>query len=109
MPCVLVPLDETPFAETILPDAEELAGPGGRIALIFVAARPQEADDLERYFSNEAQLLQSRGFQVSSKVLVGGNIPRAIDEGVTEFGAEIVAVATHGAEHHGRLSRSSSA
>jgi hypothetical protein len=34
--------------------------------------------------SNEAQLLQARGFQVATTVRVGGDIPRAIDEGVTE-------------------------
>ena len=30
MPTVLVPLDETAFAESILPDAQQLAGPSGR-------------------------------------------------------------------------------
>src|SRR5207245_2247707 len=40
-------------------------------------------------------------------VLSGGNIPRAIDEGVTELGAEMVAAATEGSTTGGRLSRSS--
>jgi nucleotide-binding universal stress UspA family protein len=107
MPTVLVPLNETAFAESILPDAEQLAGPGGRFVLVYVATHGERVSDLERYFSNEAQLLQSRGFQVVTRVLVGGDIPRAIDEGVTELGAEMAAVATHGTAHGGRLARSS--
>jgi hypothetical protein len=35
MPTVLVPLDETAFAESILPDARQLAGPGGRLVLVY--------------------------------------------------------------------------
>jgi nucleotide-binding universal stress UspA family protein len=114
MPTVLVPLNETAFAESILPDAEQLAGPGGRFVLVYVLARrgrgddqSSEAGDVERYLSNEAQVLQARGFQATTKVLLGGDIPRAIDEGVTELGAEMVAVATHGTAHGGRLARSS--
>jgi nucleotide-binding universal stress UspA family protein len=114
MSCVLVPLDETAFAESILPDAELVAGPGGRLALVSVVGRRRqggdesdEAGDVDRYLANEAQLLQGRGFQVVTKVLIGGDIPRAIDEGVTELDAEMVAVATHGMAHGGRLSRSS--
>jgi len=71
---------------------------------------PLEMDgqsDVERYLSNEAQLLKARNYQVESRVLVGGDIPRAIDEGVTVLGAEMVAVATHGVPHRGRLARSS--
>jgi hypothetical protein len=89
MPTVLVPLDETAFAESILPDAQQLAGPGGRLVLVYVAARGGRASDVERYLSNEAQLLQGRGFQVATRVLTGGDIPRAIDEGVTELSAEM--------------------
>lgn len=105
MPTVLVPLDETAFAEAILPDAKELAGPGGHIVLVYVAGRGEQASDAERYLSNEAELLQVRGFQVTTSVLTGGDIPRAIDEGVTALGANMVAVATHGTAH--RLARSS--
>jgi nucleotide-binding universal stress UspA family protein len=100
MPTVLVPLDETAFAETILPDAEQLAGPGGHMVFVYVAGRGEDPSDAERYLTNEAQLLQARGFQVTTKVLSGGDIPRAIDEGVQGLGAEYVAVATHGTEDH---------
>ena len=106
MPTVLVPLDETAFAESILPDAEQLAGPSGRLVLIYVAAHPEQAADVERYLSNEAQLLQVRDYRVTIKVLVGGDIPRAVDEGVTHLDAQMVAVATHGT-HDGRLGRGS--
>ncbi|HEX8918724.1 MAG TPA: universal stress protein [Chloroflexota bacterium] len=107
MSTVLVPLDETAFAESILPDATQLAGPGGRLELVYVVDPGKEAADVERYLSNEAQLLQASGFQVSTTVLTGGDIPHAIDKGVTELGAEMVAVATHGANRGGRLARSS--
>lgn len=106
MPTVLVPLDETAFAESILPDAQQLAGPSGRLVLVYVAAHGEQASDVERYLSNEAQLLQVRDYQATIKVLVGGDIPRAIDEGVTQLGAQMVAVATHGTAQ-GRLGRSS--
>ena len=91
MHTVLVPLDETAFAGSILPDAQRLAGPGERLVLVYVVARrgraanqTSQAGDVERYLSNEAQLLQARGVQVATTVLVGGDIPRAVDEGVTE-------------------------
>jgi hypothetical protein len=54
MPSVLVPLDETAFAEAILPDAAELAGPGGRILLVSVVGSAHEADDVQRYLTTEA-------------------------------------------------------
>ena len=107
MSTILVPLDETAFAESILPDAEQLASPGGAIVLVYVVARSSSTSDVERYLTNEAQLLKARGFQASTKVLVGGDIPRAIDEGVTGLGAEMVAVATHGSGGRGRLARGS--
>jgi nucleotide-binding universal stress UspA family protein len=114
MPTVLVPLDETAFAESILPDARQLAGPGGRLVFLYVLARRgrdaeqfSEKSDVERYLTNEAHLLQARGVQADAHVLVGGDIPRAIDEGVTALGAELVAVATHGTAQGGRLARSS--
>src|SRR5438270_3143725 len=100
---VLVPLAETSFAESILPDAVSLAGPGGRLALVYVLRHRRrgsdetgEADDAERYLANEGRLLQARGYQVVVKVLVGADIPQAINEGVAELRADTVAVATHG-------------
>jgi len=39
MPTVLVPLDETAFAASILPNAQRRAGPGGRLVLLYVVAR----------------------------------------------------------------------
>ena len=44
MSTVLVPLDETAFAESILPDAEQLAGPDGRLLFVYVAARDGRAE-----------------------------------------------------------------
>jgi len=39
MHTVLVPLDETAFAASILPAAQRLAGPGERLVLVYVVAR----------------------------------------------------------------------
>jgi nucleotide-binding universal stress UspA family protein len=114
MTSILVPLNETAFAESILPDARRLAGPGGKLILMYVVASHRRGEDrasmgadAERYLENEAQLLQAHGLQVETKVLAGGDIPRAIDEGVTELRADMVAVATHGIGRHERLARSS--
>jgi nucleotide-binding universal stress UspA family protein len=110
---VLVPLDETAFGEAILPDAIQLAGQGGTLILVSVFAHhrggdddPVESSDVDRYLSNEADVLRRRGIQVTSHVLTGGDIPRAIDKGVIELGAEMVAIATHRSGHGGRLARS---
>ena len=43
MSTVLVPLDETAFAESIRPDATQLAGPGGHIVLVYVTADAERA------------------------------------------------------------------
>lgn len=114
MSTVLIPLDETAFAESILPDAEQLAGPGGRLVVVSVLAhlppgidQMDDKSDVETYLTNEAETLSARGFQVETRVQVGGDIPRAIDEAVTELGAEMVAVATHGTGFRGWLPRTS--
>lgn len=61
--------------------------------------------DVERYLENEAQLLRSRGIQTTTRVLVGGDIPRAIDEGVNTLGADFVVVPTHGMARNERMAR----
>jgi nucleotide-binding universal stress UspA family protein len=114
MPTVLVPLDESALGEAILPDAVQLAGPGGKLILVsvFVHHRgddPMESSDVDRYLSNEGELLRRMGTQVTTHVLTGGDIPRAIDKGVGELGAEMVAIATRSSGHGGRLARSSMA
>jgi hypothetical protein len=60
MSTVLVPLDETGFAESILPDAQQHAGPGGRLVLVYVVARrgwsrnqSSATGDAERYLTNK--------------------------------------------------------
>jgi nucleotide-binding universal stress UspA family protein len=114
MPTVLVPLDETPFAQSIFPDARRPAGPDGRIILAHVLSsrfrgleRSSHVDNVQRFLSVEAQRLQGHHLRVETKVFVGGDIPRGIDEGVTGVGAHCVAVATHGTTRGGRLARSS--
>src|SRR5207302_10110669 len=114
MPPVLVPHNEAAFAVSILPDGAMLAGPDGSLALVFVVphrSRGEDAstaaEDADRYLTNEADLLRARGLHVETKVLIGGDIPRAIDEGVTQMGADFVAVATGGMGEHERLARSS--
>jgi nucleotide-binding universal stress UspA family protein len=112
MATVLVPLDETPFANFVFPDARWLAGPDGRLVLVYVLSsripkseRSDHVDNIQRYLSEEAHRLQGQHLRAEVKVFIGANIPRAIDEGVSDVGADFVAVATHGTEH--RLARSS--
>jgi nucleotide-binding universal stress UspA family protein len=114
MPTVLVPLDEPPFAHSIFPDAWQLAGPSGRIVLAYVLSshyrapeRSAHVDTVQRYLSEEAHRLQAQHLRVETRVFIGGDVPRALDEGVSDVGADFVAVATHGTGHGGRLARSS--
>lgn len=113
MSTVLVPLQESAFAESILPDALQLAGADGKIVLVSVVQPPRiapwahqsdsdgetenkDVSDVGTYLSDEAQVLQTRGVRVETKVLMSDDIPRAIDEAVSDLHADMMAIATHG-------------
>jgi nucleotide-binding universal stress UspA family protein len=111
---VLVPLDGSHLAESILPDARRLAGPDGELILVRDAGRfagtrfgiPYEVkpvEELQEYLEEQACLLRAEGVRVSVHTLVRTDIPMAIDEAARIFGADLIACATHGRGPLGRL------
>lgn len=105
---VLVPLDGTDLAASILPDALRLAGPDGSLVLVREAsivapdlpgsfyqqrAAVQTARD---YLEAVAQTLRSGGARVECLPLVVGDPALAIDEAAQAFSVDMVAAATHG-------------
>lgn len=116
---VLVPLDGTPLAEAILPDARRMAGPGGEIVLINDAKLAPYygiayAEDQRRvitvtreYLHDVAKRLEADGVAVRAFPMVVGDAATAIDEAASIFEADMVAVATHGRSPLGRLFRGS--
>lgn len=105
---VLVPLDGSDLAASILPDALRLAGPDGTLVLVREAsivspdmprnlyeqrAAVQVARD---YLEAVAQTLRAEGARVECMPLVVGDPALAIDEAVQAFSVDMVAAATHG-------------
>lgn len=105
---VLVPLDGTDLAAAILPDARRLAGQNGELVLVRHVAdgqadgfdpqrtRQMEVDAAQLYLSTVAQALRAEGMQVRTQPLVSRDAAVAIDEAAQLFGADVIAVATHG-------------
>jgi len=114
---VLVPLDGSPLAASILPDAMQLAGKGGELILIsdpigsmrgraFPAQSEAEAvrealADLEAH----AAPLREQGVAVETHASVMLDPAYAIGTATRIYGADMVACATHGRGPFGRLVR----
>lgn len=113
---VLVPLDGTPLAASILPDARRLAGPDGTLILIRDATVPTrvrgvgEADifsleEAEEFLNATADDLRADGARVETHALVLGDVAYAIDEAAVMYRADAIACATNGRSPMGRLVR----
>jgi nucleotide-binding universal stress UspA family protein len=101
---ILVPLDGTEPAASILPDARRLAGPDGHLLLIrdvsvasdhsFQSMHAMQAatDELQTV----AQALRADGVSVEVRSFVTGNAAFTIDQAVTFMKADMVALATYG-------------
>jgi nucleotide-binding universal stress UspA family protein len=101
---ILVPLDGTEPAASILPDARRLAGPDGQLLLVrdvsvtsdhsfqSMHAMNASTDDLQAV----AQTLRADGVTVEVQSLLTGNAAFAIDLAVTIWRADMVAMATYG-------------
>jgi nucleotide-binding universal stress UspA family protein len=110
---ILVPLDGSPFAEEVLPQAEALAkSEGAEIILLRVAVPParyifahnpavgnsfikmieKEAKD---YMKAEVSKLQNEGIKVTG-VTRDGIAPDTILEVAEEINADVIAMSTHG-------------
>jgi nucleotide-binding universal stress UspA family protein len=112
---VLVPLDGSPLAASILPDAQQLAGEGGELILIrdpigsdvesSLLGLNEEASVQETIADLEAQAdqLREEGIRVETHALVMIDPAFAIDTAIRLYGADIVACSTHGRGPLGRL------
>lgn len=116
---VLVPLDGSVFAESIIPDARRLAGPDGELILvrdarlplldrdIFVDSTMLAVEDSEWYLHHEVEKLREEGVNSRSQSFMLADAASAIDEAARIFKADIIAVATHGRGPFSRLLRGS--
>ena len=108
---ILVPLDESPVAEAVLPHVAALAAlTGARVTLMRVLEIPTTAGHVQptdpvawqlhqdaagSYLAGVAKRLEARGVSAATRILEGNPAPRIIafahDEGV-----DLVALASHG-------------
>ena len=111
---ILVPLDESPAAEAVLPLVGALAGRAdARLILVRVpdrpppGVRPYEVSGgavsyAEEYLAGTADRLRALGLRAESETLPEGPVPQAVLDAVREKGADLVAMATHGRSGLGR-------
>src|SRR5947209_18277128 len=91
---VLVSLDGSDLAASILPDARRLGGPGGTVILIRTASTEDELDQCRVYLTEVAEEMQVDRTEVHA--LAPSDPAVAIDRAATRFGADMIALATHG-------------
>jgi nucleotide-binding universal stress UspA family protein len=111
---ILVPLDGSSFAETALPHATALAEKFDSLLIlvnvfetphvygssiekgvlmdIHQAAVRESSDYLEEVKAR----LTNEGFKVEVNFIEGGNVPAMLLEAITESGADLVVMSTHG-------------
>ena len=110
---ILVPLDGSPLAETVLPHAEALAkSQGAEIIILRVPNMPapglfsrnpgmaigiiEEMEiEADKYLQQEADILSREGVKVSS-LLREGPVPDTILAAAQETHADVIAMSTHG-------------
>jgi len=107
---LLVPLDGSKLAESVLPVVRRLAqGLGCGVKLIHVIekrppssihgdAHLQDAAGAERYLALIVEKLEGWGLKVSSHVhqVPQGDVPRCIAEHAEEMGQDLIVLCTHG-------------
>jgi nucleotide-binding universal stress UspA family protein len=91
---VLVSLDGSDLAASILPDAQRLAGAGGTVILIRTASRDSERHLCRRYLEDIAGQLAP--YHVETHVLPPSDQAVSIDRATAHFGADMIALATRG-------------
>ena len=110
---ILVPLDGSELAETVLPHAEALAkSEGAEIILLRVAVTPNEAlfsrnpalatniikeveEETDAYMKAEVEKLKDEGVKVSG-ITRDGLVPDTILTVAEETHADVIAMSTHG-------------
>jgi nucleotide-binding universal stress UspA family protein len=112
---VLVPLDGTKLAESVLPEARRLAGDGGVLILlrdpINMVSDHERLDDTDNGAALDALAslellaapLRQGGMNVETRALVSTDPADAIDIAAHTYGADVVAFATHGRGSLGRM------
>jgi nucleotide-binding universal stress UspA family protein len=112
---VLVPLDGTKLAESILPEAQRLAGDGGVLILlrdpIDMVSDHARLDDTEDDATQDASAslellaapLRLTGMSVETHAVVRADPADAIDVAAHTYGADVVALGTHGRGPLGRM------
>jgi nucleotide-binding universal stress UspA family protein len=105
---VLVPLDGTDLAASILPDALRLVGETGELLLVRDASHPAHDTSMgiygqrpaieasELYLGGIAHILRKHGGVVRTRTFAMGNAARSVEEAVAVFKPDIIACATHG-------------
>lgn len=104
---VLVALDGSDFASSILPDAIRMAGARGELVLIQDASRPvhddldespemQAVETSQRYLAGMADKLRSDEVSVRTETFVMTDPAAAIAEAAKLYEVDFVACATHG-------------
>lgn len=118
---VLVPLDGSALAESIIRDARRLAGVDGTLVLVRDASRPSYNLDLgvaagpltvsncEAYLETMARLLREQGVRVEIHTTFLNDISLAIDAAAELFEVDMIACSTHGRSVVGRLVRGGAA
>jgi nucleotide-binding universal stress UspA family protein len=118
---VLVPLDGSEIAEAILPFAEKLAGPVDAEAMLVRVVEPLSAGEAfaaagvvapdtlflrqleaKEYLARVERRLASKGIRVRTD-LRSGTPAAEIVAAATSWGADLIAMATHGRGGVGRL------
>lgn len=112
---VLVPLDGTVFAESVLPDALRLAGNGGSIVLVRAAnwrmydstygeySIRYSVEVSDEYLAEEAERLAKNNIEVETETIVMRDAAQAIERAAGKFNVDMIAVATHGRSGRDRL------
>jgi nucleotide-binding universal stress UspA family protein len=108
---ILVPLDGSEAAETILPFAEKVAGPlDAEVILLHVIADSRgelvfaSRARAEEYLHSLAEELSEKGIRVRTGIRFGsGSAPGAILAAATALDADLIAMATQGRTGLNRL------
>ena len=106
---ILVPLDGSPAAEAILPQATELARLTGAALVLFRVALPDEfpgdllteaqhraLEDAEAYLHALKQRLKEEGFRASTVKVRQGHPAEAIVDCAANSAIDLIAMSTHG-------------
>lgn len=118
---VLVPLDGTDLAASILPDAMRLAGPGGEIILLVDVAQTARAsrdhrpdvgtwnDCVDEYLRPHAEEIESHGVRAATHKVWISDPTWVIADMAGYLKADMIACSTHGRTPFGRLVRGGTA